>query len=416
MTETPTLTTDRRATLSLFSRLRTAEGQKDPYPIYQQLRARGGVAPAPWGGHLVTSFELCDRILRSGDWLEPDKRWREKQGARTRWNASSAREISSTLPALNPPEHTRARRVTGSFDRGTIQGLSATVDGTVERLCDSLAGRLRDDGTADFVELVSEELPVATIGSWLSIPAADWPYLRELTHEQVFTQELLPAASQLARSDTAMAQLRAYFLELVRDRRRQPGDDPVSQWTRKWDDLEPDREKADEGAYYVALFALLAALETTSTLLSLMALRLVEEPDRWQQVAEVPDQIPSFVEETLRYDSPVHVISRVAATDCELSGTSFRADEMVHLMVGAAHHDPDKYAEPERFHVSRRPTHLAFSGGIHYCLGAPLARLEAQTLLRELTRRLPRLTLVRRPTMAPRVAFRRLMNLDVALA
>jgi len=413
-----TPSSDRRATVSLFSRLRTAEGQADPFPIYAELRSRGGVGPAPWGGFLVTGFEVCDRILRSPDWLEPDKSWRDRQGARTRWSAPSSREIGSTMPALNPPDHTRVRRAAGGFDRTSVQRLDRTVSGLTDGLLDTLTERLADGGgEADFAALVSEELPVATIGAWLTLPSADWPRLRELTHEQVFTQELLPSASQLARSDVAMAELRSYFRELIRERRRRPGDDPVSRWIETWDAQEPDRDKADEAVYFLVLFVLLAALETTSTLLSTMTLLLVEEPARWDLLAARPDLVPAFVEETLRYDPPTHVISRVAGRDCLLDGFEVRADDMVHLMVGAAHRDPAKHADPERFDLHRENTHhLAFSGGIHYCLGAPLARLEAHTLLRQLVGRLPRLTLARRPPRAPRVAFRRLLSLDVALA
>ncbi|WP_308013574.1 cytochrome P450 [Streptomyces beigongshangae] len=414
-----TPSSDRRAAVSLFSRLRTAEGQADPFPLYTELRSRGGVAPAPWGGFLVTGFDTCDRILRSADWLEPDQGWRDRQGPRTRWSAPSSREIGSTMPALNPPEHTRVRRAAGGFDRASIQRMGPTVSRLTDGLLDSLTERLKDGGgEADFAALVSEELPVATIGAWLALPSADWPRLRELTHEQVFTQELLPSASQLARSDVAMAELRAYFTELIRERRRRLGDDPVSRWIGTWDAMEPDRDKADEAVYFLALFVLLAALETTSTLLSTMTLLLVGEPARWDLLAARPDLAPAFVEETLRYDPPTHVISRVAGKDCLLDGFEVRADDMVHLMVGAAHRDPAKHPDPDRFdpHRGTAAHHLAFSGGIHYCLGAPLARLEAHTLLRQLVGRLPRLTLVRRPPMAPRVAFRRLLSLDVALA
>lgn len=406
---------DRRATVALFSRLRTVQGQADPFPLYAELRSRGDVSPAPWGGLLVTGFGACDQVLRSGTWLEPDTGWRERQGERTRWSAPSSREISRTLPALNPPEHTRVRRAAGTFDRGTIEQIGSRVSRVVDGLLDSLMDRLHT-GEADFAALVSEELPIATIGDWLGLPSADWSRLRELTHDQVFTQELLPSASQLARSDVAMAELRAYFLDLVAKRRTRLGDDPVSRWIRTWDELEPDQDKADEAVYFLALFVLLAALETTSTLLSTMALLLVEDPDRWSLLAEQPDLVPAFVEESLRYDPPTHVISRVAAQDCVLEGVEVRADEMVHLMVGAAHRDPARFSAPDRFDLSRGPGHLAFSGGIHYCLGAPLARLEAQTLLTRMITHLPRLTLVRRPARAPRVAFRRLLNLDVALA
>jgi cytochrome P450 len=410
-----TPSSDRRAAISLFSRLRTAEGQADPFPIYAELRARGEVSPAPWGGLLVSSYATCEQVLRSGTWLEPDTAWRERQGARTRWSAPSSREISRTLPALNPPEHTRVRRSAGTFDRSSIDQIGRRVSHVVDRLLDTLDERLRA-GEADFAALVSEELPVATIGDWLGLPSADWPRLRELTHDQVFTQELLPNASQLARSDAAMAELRTYFLGLVRERRKRPGDDPVSQWIRTWDGLEPDQDKADEAVYFLALFVLLAALETTATLLSTMTLLLVEDPDRWSLLARQPDLVPSFVEESLRYDPPTHVISRVAAQDTVLDDTEVGAGEMVHLLVGAAHRDPARFADPDTFDPHRNPSHLAFSWGIHYCLGAPLARLEAQTLLRRMITRLPRLTLARRPASAPRVAFRRLLNLDVTLA
>ncbi|MGW2212032.1 cytochrome P450 [Streptomyces sp. NPDC001781] len=407
--------TDRRAALSLFSRLRTAQGQSDPFPLYTQLRSHGEVLPAPWGGFLLTGYDMCDRVLRSADWLEPDARWREKQGVSTRWSAPSAREISRTLPALNPPDHTSVRRAAGSFDRSTIRRMGRTVEQITERLLTSAQERLHD-GEVDFAAVVGEELPVATIGEWLGLPSADWPRLRELTHDQVFTQELLPTASQLACSDAAMAELRDYFTELVRERRKHLREDPVSQWITTWDAMEPDQDKADEAVYFLALFVLLAALETTATLLSTMTLHLVDHPGHHTLLAEQPELVPAFVEESLRFDPPSHVISRVAANDCTLGGLDIRRDEMVHLMIGAAHRDPAKHPDPDRFDLHRKAAHLAFSGGIHYCLGAPLARLEAQTLLRQLVRRLPPLTLVRRPAMAPRVAFRRLLNLDLALA
>lgn len=405
---------DRRFAVSLFSRLRTAKGQANPFPIYAELRSRGGVIAAPWGGHLVTRFDLCDQVLRNRDWLEPDSRWREQQGDGTRWTAPSSREMSRTLPALNPPEHTWVRRSAGMFDRTSLEEIRGTVGRITGRLMDSLAAQLRD-GEADFNALVSEELPVATIGHWLGLPSADFPRLRELTHDQVFTQELLPSSSQLALSDAATAELRAYFLELVRERRAHPGDDPVSRWITLWDAMESDQDKADEAVYFLALFVLLAALETTSTLLSTMTLLLLEHPRQWDRLTIHPDLVPAAVEESLRYDPPTHVISRVSSRDTELGGVEVRKDEMVHLMVGAANRDPAKHEDPELFNLHRKPAHLAFSGGIHYCLGAPLARLEAQTLLHHLVRRFPRLSLVRRPTWAPRVAFRRPLNLDVAL-
>ncbi|MGY1454326.1 cytochrome P450 [Streptomyces sp. SS8] len=407
--------TDRRSTAALISRLRTAAGQRNPYPYYAELRAMGGIIPAPWGGHLVTSFDLADRILRSRDWHVPDARWRAAQGEATRWSAVSSQEMSKTLPALNPPDHTRVRRVTsGGLDRRSLEGLRRPVaditDGLVDRFAEHLTG-----GEADFVPLVAEELPVMTIGRWLGLLAADHPLLRDLTHDQVFAQELLPSASQLALSDAATAQLRGYFTALVRERRARPGSDPVSAWIRAWDRIEPDREAADEAVYHTTLFVLLAALETTSTLLATMVQLLLERPRQWEWLRGHPEQVPAAVEEALRYDAPTHVASRIARKDLTVAGVDIRADQMVHLMIGAANRDPAHCPDPDTFDVRRKAAHLSFSGGIHYCLGAPLARLEATTLLTALLERFPSLVLAREPQWAPRVAFRRMLTLPVAL-
>ncbi|MFI5754909.1 cytochrome P450 [Streptomyces sp. NPDC051569] len=409
-----TLSVDRRSVVSLFSRLRTAGGQSNPLPFYAELRALGDIFPAPWGGHLVTSYTLCDQVLRDRSWQVPGSDWRAGQDDSARWGAPASRQMGGTLPMLNPPDHTRMRRSMGSmFDRKSLALMRDSVDRTSERLLDRLTEELRD-GEADFNTLVCEELPVITIGEWLGLPPEDYPLLRSLTHDQVFTQELFPSPSQLALSDSATHQLREYFTALVRERRRAPGDDPVSTWIRTWDGLEPDQAVADEAVYSLALFVVLAALETTAHLLATMVWLLLEHPRQLDWLRGHPEHIPGAVEEVLRYDPPIHMISRIAGQDTVLAGTHIRENEMVQLMVGAAHHDPRQHADPEIFDIRRKAAPLSFGGGIHYCLGAPLARLEATSLLTALLRRLPGLRLVHAPGWAPRVAFRRLTTLKVA--
>ncbi|MFF2810804.1 cytochrome P450 [Streptomyces sp. NPDC058000] len=404
---------DRRAVVSLFSRLRKGSGQANPLPIYSELRAMGDVVPAPWGGYLINSYGLCDRILRDRTWQVPDSAWRARQGGGTRWGAPSSTEMGRTLPALNPPHHTRVRRSLGNlFDRKCVTGITSAIETHAERLLDRLADELRG-GSADFSTLVSEELPMCSIGEWLQLPVADHGLLRSLAHDQVFTQELLPSASQLALSDAATMQLESYFRELVQERRRSPGDDPVSNWLRTWDELEPDREAADEAVYLLALLVFLAAPETTATLLSSMVWLLLEHPRQLGWLRAHQEHIPEAIEEVLRYDSPNHIISRVAPEDCTIGDVRIEKDRMVHLMVGAANHDPAHFADPEIFDIRRKASHLSFSGGIHYCLGAPLARLEASTLLTALLRRMPGLRVSAPPVYAPRVGFRRIVELQV---
>jgi cytochrome P450 len=407
---------DRRSVVSILSQLRKPAGQSNPLPLYRQLRSLGDVVPAPWGGHLVTSYKVCDEVLRDKAWQVPDGGWRARQGDGSRWTAASSREMSRTLPGLNPPHHTRVRRSVGNmFDRRSLGAISSTVAKTVDRLLDQLVEEMRGGHEADFCATVSEQLPIITIGQWLGIPSADYPLLRSFTHDQVFAQELLPSASQLALSDAATAGLREYFVALVRNRRQTPGDDPISAWIRIWDGLEPDQDAADEAVYFLALFVVLAALETTSTLLSTMMWLISGHPRQMDWLRTRPEHLQGAVEEVLRYDSPTHVISRVAGEDLTLAGVPVRKDQMAHLMVGVANHDPARHTDPEIFDVRRRQgAHLSFSGGIHYCLGAPLARLEATALLAGILQRLPRLRVSAPPDWAPRVAFRRITALRVS--
>ncbi len=407
---------DRRSVVSLFSRLRTGDGQANPLPWYVQLREMGDIVPAPWGGHLATSYALCHQVLRSRAWRVPDSAWRARQVDAARWKAPASRQMGGTLPMLNPPDHTRMRRSVGNvFDRHSLAQMKGSIERTVNRLLDRLDDELAF-GTADFCALVSDELPVITIGEWLQLPRSDYPLLRSLTHDQVFTQELFPTRSQLALSDRATGQLREYFTALIRDRRRNPGTDPVSSWLAVWDDLEPDRAAADEAVFHLALFMVLAALETTAHVLSGAVRLLLEHPRQRDWLRTRPEHIPGAIDEVLRYDAPIHMISRVAPEDTVLAGVTVRENEMVQLMVGAAHHDPRQYADPELFDIRRRSPHLSFGGGIHFCLGNALARMEAECLLTALLQRFPGLRLAGAPLWASRVAFRRLITLPVARA
>ncbi|MER6196078.1 cytochrome P450 [Streptomyces sp. NPDC001586] len=324
--------------------------------------------------------------------------------------------MAASLPMLNPPQHTRERRSLGSlFPHNSLAALRPSAERAVDRLLTNFTDQLRH-GPADFHALVSEELPVITIGEWMGIPAKDYALLRTLTHDQVHAQELFPTPSQLALSDAATAQLRSYFNDLIGDRRVSPGSDPVSGWLRTWDALEPDRHRADAAVHGLALFMILAALETTSHVLSTAVRLLFEHPTHLEVLRRDPALIPDAVDEVLRYDAPIHMISRVASMETQLGDAIVPAGQMVQLMVGAAHHDPTRYAEPHLFRLRRGAPHLAFGAGIHYCAGNALARLEAVTLLTSLLSCPIRPRLSGPPRWAPRVAFRRITSLQLTLA
>ncbi|MEU8837437.1 cytochrome P450, partial [Streptomyces sp900116325] len=195
--------------------------------------------------------------------------------------------------------------------------------------------------------------------------------------------------------------------------RANPGDDVLSGWIRTWDALQPDRATADETLYRHTMFVTIASLETTATLLSAMVWLLVSDPDRWTWLKQHPEHIDAAVDEVLRYDPPIHINSRVAAEDTVLAGIPIAKDSMVHVMHGAANHDPRRNQDPDAFDILRTGDHLTFGGGVHYCLGAALARLEARTLLTQLLDRFPTLRAVAPPVYASRLVFRRVTSLGV---
>ncbi|WP_238431302.1 cytochrome P450 [Streptomyces cavernae] len=409
-------TTDRRAVISVLRRLRSPAGQSNPFPLYEELRAMGDVVPAPWGGHFVTSFELCNQILRGRNWLVPDFAWLDRQTDTERWRAPATREMFNTLSRLNAPVHTMRRRSLGRlFDHSTVEDMRPQVEAHVGHLLEDLETQLRAHGSADLVATVSDPLPMHTIGRWLDIPAEDYAHILDFTHRQVHAQELLPSKSELAISAKSTIEMRQYFTELIRRRRARPGDDVLSDWIRHWDKEAPDdRAGADEVLYSLTMFVTIASLETTATLLSSLVRLLIDEPSRWDWLRRHPEHIDNAVEETLRYDPPIHLNSRFSAEDTVLSGVPIAKDTTVHVMYGVANHDPRVNENPHVFDILRGGgAHLTFGGGVHYCLGAALARLEAHTLLRHLLKRFPTLRPAASPTYASRMVFRCMTSLRV---
>ncbi|MCW7942491.1 cytochrome P450 [Streptomyces hygroscopicus] len=409
------ITIDRRAVISVLRRLRSLEGRTHPQPLWEELRSMGDVVPAPWGGYFVTGFEACSQVLRGRNWLVPDVAWQERQPDPERWQDVATQEMSHTLSRLNASAHTGQRRGLGNlFDRETLEALQPDVEDHVTRLLDALEEGLRARGEADFVTTVSEQLPIRTIGHWLGIAEENYAHILDITHRQVHAQELLPTRSELGVSAAATVQLRAFFTELVRQRRARPGNDVLSGWIQYWDARLPDdRAAADHVLYYLAMFVTIASLETTATLLSVAVWLLLEDPSRWRWLRHHPEHIDDAIDEALRYDPPIHLNTRIAADDTVLAGVPLAKDTVVHILYGAANHDPRRNENPHAFDILRNGSHLTFGGGAHYCLGAALARLEARTLLSHLLKRFPTLTPLTAPTYAPRMVFRRVTSLKV---
>ncbi len=376
---------------------------RDPYPHLAALRAHDpfvwheGLQAHVASGHAQVSAALRDRRL--------GRVYRDREPAQD-WATFNWLHADSILDS-EPPKHTRLRRlVAGAFGRGHVARLEPRIRAIAEELVDA-AGR----GSFDLVEAVAEPLPVTVIAELLDWPHADRHLLRPWSQAIVAMYEVDPSEQARAEALRASSDFAAYVDELAAHRARHPGEDLLT-------DLVQARDAGDALSRH-ELVATVVLLLNAGHEASVNGLS--NGIHSWitagSPAVDVEDDaaLALLVEELLRHDSPLHLFERTATADLEVDGRPVAEGERVHVLLGAANRDPAVFAEPDRFDPRRDPNpHLAFGLGIHFCIGAPLARLELQQSVRALLRRHPRLEVVeavRRPTFVLR-GFERLVLAD----
>jgi cytochrome P450 len=363
----------RRDTILL---LNLRPGRVNPYPVYEKLRAQGTLMPTRLGNWATTSHRVCDAVLH-------DRRF----GVRPEAQVAPARSEDFDLSFLerDPPDHTRLRKLAApAFTPKAVAGYSDLITRTVGDLLD----RAGSAGSFDLISGFAAALPIAVITGMLGIPDAT---SEDIARHGMTIGSALDGIKSLRHARELMVantRLRAMFTELGEARRREPRDDLVSQLVAA-DQLPPDE------LLPLCSLLLVAGFETTVNLIGNAVLALQANPDEWKALCADPETMaPRAVEETLRFDPPVQRTVRIAREPLELEGRPIQANQLVVTLIGAANRDPEVYDAPGAFSLHREnpAPHLAFSGGIHYCLGAPLARLEATIALRVLAERMPDLT------------------------
>ncbi|WP_083418765.1 MULTISPECIES: cytochrome P450 [unclassified Pseudofrankia] len=381
------------APVSVFDQILDHSNRANPYPLCAELR-RTPVSRADDGGFVVSTYAEIVALLHDPR-LSSDLRNRADHAAVAQDEAAGP--LPPSFIALDPPEHDRIRRLlTRHFgpphNPGRIVRLVPEIAEIAGGLVDGLAGR----GRVDLVDEFAYPLPVTVICRLLGVPREDEPRFRVWADAVVEATD--PATGDLAtrrgRRTRALAELGEYLGDLADAHRRDPGDDILSGLATDSDTDVGGRLSRGELMVNAALL-LIAGHETTVNLIANGMLTLLRHPDVARRLARQPDVAGRVVEEVLRHDPPVQFLgNRGALDEIEVAGTVIPRGAPITLVLAAGNRDPAHVADPDRFDPDRQYIeHLGFGGGVHYCFGAPLARLEAQIALTELARRLenPRL-------------------------
>lgn len=389
----------------------------NPYPIFHRLREHAPIYHGPGGVWILTRYADITAVLR-----DPQFGYKEPRALRTRellvqkdhaglLTDDTGRSVNSFL-TQNPPEHTRLRKfVSPAF---TARSVARLAQGVTEH-ADGLLDAVLDAGEADLVESFTYPLPFSMICGLLGIPAADRGMVQRWSH--TITRGLDPdfLLSQDMISDRvyAMLDIAAYFRELAAERRRRPGEDLLSTLVA----IEDDGDALTSAEVFsTCIMLLIAGHESTASLIAGGILALLEHPDQLARLYAEPDLVAGAVEELLRYDPPVQTVFRTALADVTLGETPVPAGTKVMSLLGAANRDPAEFPDPDRLDLTRTGIRqLAFSQGIHFCLGATLARLEAKIALRRLVERTSSVVLTGQPQWKPNFSLHGLATLPVTL-
>jgi cytochrome P450 len=372
------------------AKLMTPKGMADPYPIYDELLAAGGIHEAKrFGMWMLTSHELVSAAVRD-ERLSVDNRLLEARAEPAEADHFADHEM---ILRMDPPDHTRIRRLVGkAFTPKAIAALRGRIE--------AISGELLDTSTSspgfDVVGDYAVPLTIRVICEILGVPDRDWRQFRAWGDDATRTMGANVSRADMRAAESAADELSVFLVDHIARKRREPGSDLLSAMIAA--EEEGDR-LSDRELLANTFLILLAGFETTVNLIGNGTVALLQSDDQWEKLCADPTLLPNAVEELLRYDSPVQFTGRNLPDDVDIAGHVLPKGKQVMIVLGAANNDPAVFADPRRVDITRANArdHVAFSSGPHYCLGASLARLEGEVAFRDLTARLPSLSLAGKP-------------------
>ncbi len=365
----------------------------DPYPFYEMMHEKMPLFFRPdWNNWYLTRHEDVAAAFK-------DARFgREILGVMTREELGWPETPASMRPLYDmqdawmllkdPPEHTHLRNlVHKAFTPRTVERLRERA----QVITDELIDKVQVSGGMDMIADFALPLPITIIAEMLGVPPEDYDRLNVWSDALMHTVDSVQSPELLQQGADMTMEFSAYIHEMIALRRKHPQEDLISALVAA--EAENDKLTEDE-MVATATLLLFGGYETTVNLIGNGMLALLRHPDQWEKLKANPALVKSAVEELLRYDSPVQLTSRWVQEDLEFAGHSFKRGQVVDFMVGAANRDPLRFPNPGVLDITRDPNpHIAFGSGIHFCIGAPLARMEAQIAFATLARRLPNLKL-----------------------
>ena len=374
--------------LEIFTALGTPDGRANPYPYYAALHELGEVVSLGPGAVVVVGYDAINSVLRDADFGVSDEASFDRDFPGWRDNPVFVQGMDWILN-LNAPRHSRIRSlIARAFTARRVAGLEPTIAGMADDLLDRMAERGADGSPVEFMHDFAFLLPVTVICELIGIPEADRESFRPIARDLAGVFELNDLAS-LPAINAAAVELLAYFTGLAAARRANPRDDLISDLLAVSD--SDDGRLTDAELLHNLTLLLVAGFETTTNLLGNGLAVILQQPEAGAAVLDGSVPASAFVEEALRYDSPVQLTSRVGYPT-ELCGTKVVDGDSLTTLIGAGNRDPRKFTDPDRFRPLRQDgAPLSFGGGAHFCIGAALARLEGTVAFPRLLSRFPKI-------------------------